>query len=176
MPSLKLQPREGPVGTEIKLIGTGFRPNVSYRIEFDGQWLKPGTTNNRGSFVTVFRVPPAPYGENNIIGVSQAAHQLAHATFKVLPEITRVEPAMLKPAETVTVSGTGFGREEALEICVNDRPVVFPSPVHARADGTFVASFTVTDEMISSTPIIIRVTGQQTGALAQTVLGQMNLR
>lgn len=175
MPSLKLQPGEGPVGTEIKLIGTGFRPNVSYRIEFDGQWLKPGTTNNRGSFVTVFRVPPAPYGENNVIGVSQAAHQLAHATFKVLPAITHVEPDVIKPADTVTVRGTGFGREEALEVCVNDHPVIFPSPIHTGADGTFTVSFAVTDDMLSSTPIIIRVTGQQTGASAQTVLGQMKL-
>jgi hypothetical protein len=168
MPSLELQPSEGTVGAEVKAIGTGFRPNVSYRIQLESEWLKPGTMNNRGGFVAIFRIPPAPYGERDILAVSQAAHQLAHATFKVVPHITRVGPEKIKAGDNVTVSGAGFGSGEPIQIHVNDQPVILDAETSTNSDGTFTASFVATGDVIRSTPVSIRVTGQQTGALAET--------
>jgi hypothetical protein len=37
MPSLRLKPAEGAVGTDVTVIGTGFRPNVGYRIQVESE-------------------------------------------------------------------------------------------------------------------------------------------
>jgi hypothetical protein len=167
MPSLQLKPSEGPVGAEVTAIGSGFRPNVSYRIQIDNDWLRPGTTNNRGTFVTVFRVPPVPYGEQDVIAVSQAAHQLAHATFNVIPHITHIEPVEITAGEMVTLRGTGMGSNELIEVTLNERPVNVDGEVRTKPDGTFIVRFTPTEEMISARPVVIGVTGQGTNASTQ---------
>lgn len=168
MPSLKLKPTEGPVGTEVTAVGAGFRPNVSYRIQLEDEWLKPGTTNNRGGFVTLFQIPPVPYGDQNITAVSLTAHQLAHATFKVLPQITQIEPAEVTGGEMITVSGTGFGRDEPLLVCIDDRPVILATEARTNPDGTFTIMFTATENLVPPTPVMITVTGKETGVSAQT--------
>ena len=167
MPSLKLKPSEGPVGADVTTLGAGFRPNVSYRIQLENDRLKPGTMSNRGTFVAVFKIPPAPYGEQDVIAVSQAAHQLAHATFRVIPQITQVEPLEIAAGDTVTVSGTGLGSNELIQVYLNDRPMELSTEVRTKPDGTFTINFTATEDLVSMKPILIRVTGQETNASAQ---------
>lgn len=168
MPSLQLKPCEGPVGTSVMVIGAGFRPNVGYRIQLRDQWLRAGTTNNRGGFVTFIQVPPVPYGDHNVIAISQAAHQLARATFKVVPQITRIDPGKLTVGDIVTVTGTGLGSREPIQLRMNDRLVPLQENVLTNPDGTFTVSFTVTEEWISPTPAVILVIGVETGASAQS--------
>ncbi|MBI3950028.1 MAG: IPT/TIG domain-containing protein [Acidobacteria bacterium] len=167
MPSLKLKPSEGPVGTDVMAIGAGFRPNVSYRTQLEDEWLKPGTTNNRGGFTTIFKIPPAPYGNQDITAISQAAHQLAHATFKVVPEIVLVEPAEVTPGETITLSGTGFGSNEPIVVYLGDSPVNLGTEVRTNPDGAFTVSFVATEDLVPPTPVVIRVIGQETSASAE---------
>jgi hypothetical protein len=167
MPSLKLKPSEGPVGTDVTAVGAGFRPNVGYRIQLEAEWLKPGTTNNGGGFVTIIKIPPVPYGDQDVIAVSQAAHQLAHATFKVVPQITRIEPEEITLGDTVTVRGTGFGSREPVQVQIDGRPVRLNTEGRTHPDGTFTVSFTVTEELIPPTPVAITVIGTETGASAQ---------
>lgn len=167
MPSLKLKPTEGPVGTEVTAMGAGFRPNVSYRIQLENVWLKPGTTNNRGGFVTVFKIPPVPCGDQDITAISQAAHQLAHATFKVVPQITQVEPAEIVLGAPITVSGTGFGSNEPIRVQLGDSPVRLDTEIRTNSDGTFTVTFLATEGLVPPVPVIIRVIGQQTGVSAQ---------
>jgi len=166
MPSLKLKPSEGPAGTEVTAIGAGFRPNVGYRIQLETEWLKPGTTNNRGGFVMIFKIPPTPYGDQDIIAMSQAAHQLAHATFKVRPQITRIEPEEITVGETITVSGAGFGSQEPILVQMDDRPVQLETESRTNSDGTFTVSFTATEDVIPPTPVSITVIGKETRASA----------
>jgi hypothetical protein len=167
MPSLRLKPSEGPVGTDVTAIGAGFRPNVSYRIQVEDEWLKPGTTNNRGGFITQFKLPPMPYGNQDITSVSQAAHQLAHARFRVAPQITQVEPEEISLGDMITVSGTGFGSAELILVHVDDRPVNLEEETPANPDGTFVVRFIATDDLVPPTPVVITVTGKETQASAQ---------
>lgn len=115
MPWLILKPTEGPVGAEVLARGTGFRPNVSLRLQFEDRRLKSITTDNRGSFVLRFEVPAMPYGERGVIAISQTAHMEARTTFKIQPRITRVDPAEASPGDTITICGTGFGAEEPIE-------------------------------------------------------------
>jgi hypothetical protein len=171
MPALKLKPTEGPVGTEVTAMGAGFRPNVSYRIQLEHQWLKSGTTNNRGGFTTIFKIPPVPYGDQDITVVSQAAHQLAHATFKVIPQVTLIEPAEITQGRTITLSGTGFGSNEPILVQIGDRLVSLATEVRANVEGTFAVTFVVTEDLLSPRPRIISVTGKDTGASAQTGQG-----
>ena len=168
MPSLRLKPTEGVVGTDVTLIGSGFRPNVGYRIQFEDEWTRPGTTTNRGTFVIQVRVSPLPYGEQDVTAFSQAAQQLAHATFKVLPEVTRVEPTEVAVGGKVTVSGTGFGSAEPITVRLGNKDVPFDQETKTRADGTFTVTFAVTLELASTAPEPITVRGQNTGASAHS--------
>lgn len=168
MPSLTLKPSEGPVGTEVTAIGAGFRPNVGYRIQLETEWLKSGTTNNRGGFVMIFKIPPIPYGDQDIIAMSQTAHQLAHATFKVRPQITRIEPEEITIGETIMVRGTGFGSQEPILLQIDGRPVQLEPESRTNSDGTFTVRFTATEDLIPPTPVSITVIGKVTGVSAST--------
>jgi hypothetical protein len=161
MPSLRLEPTEGSVGTEVTITGTGFRPNVGYRIQFESEWIRPGTTTNRGTFSAPVKVPPLPYGEQDVTAFSQAAQQLAHATFKVLPEITQVEPTAVNVGEKLTVTGTGFGSDEPITIRLGNINI---HEARTRADGTFSVTLTIPPELASTTSEPISVRGQNTGA------------
>jgi hypothetical protein len=171
MPSLKLKPARGPVGTNITAMGTGFRPNVSYRLQLEHIWLKPGTTNNRGGFTAVFRIPPVAFGDQDITAVSKAAHQVAHSGFRVEPQIVRVEPEEIVPGEVIAVSGTGLGNREPVQVRIGDRDVSLATEVRTDVDGTFTVEVAVADDLVLSSPVVIAVIGKDTGASAQIARG-----
>jgi hypothetical protein len=168
MPSLRLKPAEGAVGTDVTVIGTGFRPNVGYRIQVESEWIRPGTTTNRGTFTFQIRIPPLPGGEQDVTVFSQAAQQLAHATFTVVPEIAHIEPREASVGDEIAVMGTGFGSSEPIRVQVGAKTVLPESEVKTRPDGSFTATFTATDELVSTAPEHVIVRGQTTGASAQS--------
>ncbi|RMG51779.1 MAG: hypothetical protein D6723_09975 [Acidobacteria bacterium] len=168
MPWLILKPTEGPVGTDVLARGTGFRPNVSLRLQFEDQRLKSITTDNRGSFVLRFEVPVMPYGERDVIAISQTAHMEARATFKIQPRITQVEPVEASPGDTITIRGNGFGSEEPIEVRVNGQTIDGDLDARTHPDGTFVITLKATENLFPPTPVVVTVIGKTTGASAQS--------
>jgi len=75
----------------------------------------------------------------------------ATAPFTVAPLAPRiaVNPATASPGMVVTVSGSGFGRQERITLALNGAALPTIPPVITTTNGGFTASFTATQSLLS---------------------------
>ena len=86
VPSIYISPSNGPIGTNVTVLGYGFAANSKITIYYDGAAVStfPSivNTSKNGSFVASFMVPNSPAGTNNITA-KDAFSDKASATFTV---------------------------------------------------------------------------------------------
>lgn len=108
-----LDPTRGPVGTEVEITGTDFTKYDYIYIDFDGDELDiesgEDEVDRYGEFTVTVLIPESTAGEHTIT-VTDDSDVAAEATFTVEPEIS-LSAATGAAGDTITVSGTGFGRE-----------------------------------------------------------------
>jgi len=77
--------------------------------------------------------------------------RVATAAFTVAPLAPRiaVNPATASPGMVVTVSGSGFGRQERITLALNGAALPTSPPVITTTNGGFTASFTATQSLLS---------------------------
>jgi len=106
---ITLNPSSGPVGTEVTVTGTGFKPNVQIDITYDGKKVASTMTNDVGSFIVTFTVPESEYGSHYVEATDRSEGPCGREG-----EFFRVEPQIVLnptqgPCETeVVITGTGF--------------------------------------------------------------------
>ena len=131
---------EGPVGTEVKIKGTGFgedEEDIEVRYYLDGsdyETVKRNiTASEYGSWEIAFTVPASGKGDHKIDakGDDSSLSEVKDATFKVKPGIS-LSKSSGYVGDMVTVKGSGFKDEE--------------SGVRVTYDGTQVGSRVTADE------------------------------
>ena len=125
-PMAKAEPVSGPVGTEVTVSGVGFRTSEDgITITYDGEIIKCNiVADSVGSWKTTVEIPPSTKGRHKIgiygsdftpIGV------VPGIDFEVIPQINLVpqmyfEPISKKTSTKLTVTGTGFAKDESVNI------------------------------------------------------------
>jgi hypothetical protein len=141
-----LDPKTGPVGTEVAITGANFAASESITVKYDDNDITDAvvgdaSSDRRGDIDFSIVIPPSTAGAHTI-AVSDETLSDATTTFTVEPTIT-VTPGSAPPKKTTSVSGTGFGSKKEVEVRLNDTPVATKT---TDSKGSLTATtFTVPD-------------------------------
>jgi hypothetical protein len=163
-PSIEIDKQEGPTGTQVEATGKGWNEDES-EIEIRFYLKDPGTTylddedyyvevaskdievDDYGTWEAVtFKVPAASKGDHWIYAVGDQADdieddEIKGVKFEVTPGIS-VEPKQGSLGDTVTVTGSGFKRNEgSIQILFDGKSVA--TGIKADSDGVWTGTFEV---------------------------------
>jgi len=141
-PSAKIDPDEGPVGTEVTVSGYGFAASQDIRVSFSGT-VNTDKANTVGSWTVSYTIPATP-GDGYIFEVEfkegAVWYDLVGKYFTVTPEITA--PSSGTVGQTIEVSGTGFASgEEDIEVTFDEE--VVKQNIYADGDGSWEATIVI---------------------------------
>ncbi len=140
---IEIDPEEGPVATEVEIVGAEFSSRDNITIEYDGNDVDiadgDDETDSDGEFVSYILIPESTAGDHTIT-VTVAGSEV-EAEFTVEPEII-LNPTSGEADDTVTVSGTGFERRD--EVIVYFENVALAT-VTTDSDGSFDTTIDVPD-------------------------------
>jgi hypothetical protein len=109
---IRLEPNDGPVGTEVEISGIDFTRYEDISVKYDGDEIsiKSGDddTDLYGEFSCTIIIPESTAGEHTLTVIDDAGIE-AGADFTVEPKIT-TDPNAAEPGDSVTVMGYGFGQ------------------------------------------------------------------
>lgn len=119
-PFAKIMPLSGPVGTEVKIQGIGFRTGEDgITITYDNEIIKCNIVGGPdGSWDTSITIPPSTAGYHTIgvYGSSFTPKGIVPDTqFTVVPKI-ELEPNSGAKGDKVTIKGSGFATNEKVTI------------------------------------------------------------
>jgi len=114
-PSVKINPEEGPVGTQVTLNGYGFDASQQIQVKFNDTVITPSTPPTAspvGSWTVTYTIPDTPGGGYTFnVGPPNSAEVWVSKYFKVTPKIT-ANPSSGKVGQKIAISGTGFASNE----------------------------------------------------------------
>lgn len=118
VPSVEIDPAEGPVGTKVTFSGSGFAASQDVQVSFLGT-PTAGKANTVGSWTLNYTVPATPGGSytfNVEYKEGTVWYDLAGTAtnFEVTPAITA--PSSGRVGQTIQVQGTGFGSDENVKV------------------------------------------------------------
>jgi hypothetical protein len=114
LPSVKMDPAEGPVGTTVTFNGYGFAASQQLQIEFNDTVVTTTTASSLGSWTLNYTIPATPGGGYTFdIQAKEGTVWVAWVSkyFKVTPKITAT-PSSGTVGQTVVINGTGFASKE----------------------------------------------------------------
>jgi len=141
LPSVKIDPDEGPVDTEVTLNGYGFDASQDIKISFlDTE--ETGEADDKGSWEVDFTIPPTPAGGYNFdIEAKEGTVWVNWISkyFTVTPQITAT-PDSGQVGQTIEIEGTGFASEEEdIEITFDGETMETNIPTVADDNGSWEA-------------------------------------
>jgi hypothetical protein len=152
---VKINPEEGPVGTEVTISGSGFAANQNIRVKFfQGEDqkgdAKTDKSDTNGRWDLSYTIPETPSDDPEdpdddyafIVEFQEGGvwYDLAPREFTVTPEITA--PSSGTVGHTIKVEGTGFrSEEEDIEITFDGEMV--KSDIPADKDGSWSADIVI---------------------------------
>jgi hypothetical protein len=145
-PSVKIDPEEGPVGTEVTLNGYGFDASQAIGVtlvqgDVEKGEEKTATANTVGSWELSYTIPEIPAGGYTFeVGRPNSDEVWVIKHFEVTPKITA--PSSGTVGQTIKVEGTGFASEEE-DIEVTFDGEVRKENISANKDGSWTANIIV---------------------------------
>ena len=169
-PSARIEPTSGPVGTKITVNGGGFRVSEDgITITYDGEIIKCNfIADYTGNFEGTATIPPSTKGRHSV-GVFGSDFTprgiIKDNYFEVIPDIDLVsqmyfEPVTKKSSIKLTVNGSGFAKNEPINITFDGLDMTT-----AVADdfGSFGASFEV-PQVKETKEYVIAATGSDSSS------------
>ena len=143
-PFVRINPEEGPVGTNLTFNGYGFVASQQIQIRFKGVVIGSTAANGVGSWVIAYTIPATPGGGYTFtIEASDgtAFYPWLLKYFKVTPKIS-VRPSSGTVRQTVAINGSGFAKDEdGIKITFDGK--VVKEDIYAGADGSWGAVIAV---------------------------------
>ena len=153
-PTTSLNPRRGPVGTEVIINGYGFTANeANIPIKCHGSQVDTATADDKGSWEVSYIITNMPAGDYLFeVGPDREPDEecMMCMCFTVTPEI-KVTPASGVSGQIIDISGTGFAENEKGITVAFDEEVVKENisadangswsanvPIPRRASGTYI--------------------------------------
>jgi hypothetical protein len=116
LPSIGINPNSGVIGDSVTVDGKGFAAaESSIKVTYDGTDVKTGVSaDSKGSWSTTFSVPSSAKGSHTVdaSGNTTKAVDVPDVTLTVSPKIS-LSPVSGDVSTSVSVSGTGFGKDES---------------------------------------------------------------
>jgi len=138
---ITIDPDEGPVDTEVEIIGTDFGDRENIIIEYDGDEIDiesgDDETDRDGEFECTIIIPESTAGDHTITVTGDESGAEVEDTFTVEPGIT-ISPTEANVEATVTVSGTGFASRSDIVVELDGTEVATAT---TDRDGSFEATF-----------------------------------
>jgi hypothetical protein len=143
-PFVRIDPEEGPVGTNVTLKGYGFTASQQIQVKFKGTVIKTTTANTVGSWTVFCTIPATPAGGYTFDIEAKVGTNFwtwINKYFKVTPKIT-VTPSSGTVRQTVAVNGTGFFKDES-GIKVTFNGAVVKENIYAAENGSWSTTIAV---------------------------------
>jgi hypothetical protein len=144
LPFVRIDPEEGPVGTNVTLKGYGFTASQQIQVKFKGTVIKTTAANTAGSWTVFCTVPATPAGGYTFDIEAKVGTNFwtwLSKYFKVTPKIT-VTPSSGTVRQTVAVNGTGFFKDES-GIKVTFNGAVVKENIYATENGSWGTTIAV---------------------------------
>ncbi len=126
LPSAKIDPAEGPVGTTVTFKGYGFTASQQLQIKFNDTVVTTTTASSVGSWTLNYTIPATPGGGYTFdIQAKEGTVWVAWVSkyFKVTPKITTT-PGSGTVGQTIAINGTGFAsKEKDIEVTFGGKKV-----------------------------------------------------
>jgi hypothetical protein len=126
------------VGTTVFVTGTGFLSNAQITVMFGSQTVNTTTSNGSGGFSASFKVPELP-GQMYYINATDGTNS-AHVPFVINPHLTS-SSLTVKPGQTITVNGTGFGPSDTVSFTYDGSSL--STSTSTGANGAFSVQITI---------------------------------
>lgn len=144
LPFVRMNPEEGPVGTNVIFNGYGFVASQQIQIKFKDVVIGSTAANSVGSWTINYTIPVTPGGGYTFAIEAHdgtAFYPWLLKYFKVTPKIT-VTPSSGTVRQTVAVNGSGFAKDEdGIKITFDGK--VVKEDIYAGADGSWGAIIAV---------------------------------
>lgn len=127
---------DGPVGTTVTVIGSGFTPNTAYAVKFGATVVNAGAISPSGSLSTYFNVPSFPRGQYSITVTTNAPDTSNTENFTLRPDIA-LGLTSGRVGDQFTVTGTGFRASSTVTVLFDTATV---ATVLTDANGSFANS------------------------------------
>ncbi len=142
---ITISPVQGKVDSTLTIGGDNFAANTAISVKFDGATVPISSgstmTNSSGDFTCTILVPDGISGAHNVSVT--VGSTVKTTTFTIDPGLV-IAPQAGKGGDTVSVSGTGFGRRSSVTMYFNSLPVTTnPTGIITDTNGSFSATFTV---------------------------------
>ncbi len=138
---VEIDPEEGPVGTEVEIIGSEFAAEENIEISYDDDEVDiesgDDETDDDGEFACTIFIPESTAGDHTITVTVGSSEE--EAEFTVEPELV-LNPTSADVGDEVSVSGTGYGRRSDVMVFFEADAVATTT---ADSDGSFSVTFTV---------------------------------
>jgi len=125
LPSVKIAPEAGPVGTAVTLNGYGFTASQQIQVKLNNTVIQTATANDKGSWPMSYTIPDTPGGGCIFKVEAQEGTGLwvnwVSKDFEVTPKIT-VTPTSGRVGQPIQISGSGFGsKEKDIEVTLGEK-------------------------------------------------------
>ena len=115
--NFEFTPTQGPVGTSVTLIGTGYDASHAFNVTWDStDQVCVGTTDTNGNLGCTFAVPDATHGDHNVT-VNEGSFSTGEA-FSVQSSLS-VDPASGISGTVTTLSGFGLAATSLYDYCLS---------------------------------------------------------
>ena len=143
--SITIDPESGTTGSEVEVVGTGFRDDRTIVVTFDGEIVATSPTPVRsdgdGSFTARFHVPPC-FNRNVEVEASDGRYRAAEE-FVVLAAI-KLSGSSGQVGDEVSIEGSGFRSNRTVAITFGGSELATrPMIVRTDATGCFTVEFYV---------------------------------
>lgn len=138
-PTVEIDPKQGPVGTEVTVKGYGFTASeTNIPVKYNAAQVKTATANAKGTWQVTYTIPKMSSGHYVFeIGPDKVTEEVWRMHFTVTPEIS-VSPASGVAGQIIDVSGTGFAKnEKGIRVIFDDE--VVKEDISADANGSWSA-------------------------------------
>ena len=141
---ITIDPVKGPVGTEVEISGEDFGEREYIIVEYDGDEVEIQSgdekTDRDGEFLdTIIIIPESTAGDYTITVIGEDSDSEVEAVFTVEPEMD-ISATSGIAGDSVTVSGTGFGKRSDVTIFLDNAKVATETTFR---DGSFDTTFDV---------------------------------
>ncbi len=144
-PDITIDKYEGPAGTVVTAIGTGWAASANFSLHFSPSWLGPKVTNSttdaNGFFNVTFAVPDLEYGRY-FVDMSYDGlgfENYGYERFQITPGLTLTPDSGF----TTTLVGTGYEPFATITVQCNGTTVpTVPKTIVTDEDGAFTAIIT----------------------------------
>ncbi|MDI6781168.1 MAG: hypothetical protein QME49_03555 [bacterium] len=137
-----ITPTEGTVGTTITIIGEGYGPTETVRVDFGGRLdVARVTTSEEGTFTAEFRLTPHPAGQAMFRCVGYNTLSNNEGLIFIKGRLIGITPENGRPGTELRITGDGYASSEDIQVSFGNNENILTAK--ANGMGAFDMVFTV---------------------------------